>query len=338
MGTLVFLFATGLAVFFGFSASFGSSLPSFSRVYEIYVAGGSSETDQRREEIDGFFNGLVENIKYLKRIAESYDNETDAVETTLGFDKIEEFLLRLERRSYAGSDEVAALRRHVREMEKRQRRLFHRERQSVSVLRTFLPRLVEAMTDGPSTEGAVSVKENPLWLVEGDFRRFSEYSGHLASFLELVGNDFFEMRKLIDEIEGLIAEVESSVFKTHLLASDESKEKHVSLSLKRESKLGWLFQLVNNRNREVRALEMELLELNELEKYREFVGKFLGRKRRMLGDIDDFNDSVLKKTAVMSASLSEEKPSRTVLYRFAHELNALNALVKNRDSFELPKG
>ena len=154
-------------------------------------------------------------------------------------------------------------------------------------------------------------------------------------FLEIVGDDFFDMRKLVDELENDIMEIETSVYRSQLLVLDEGKRKHISLDLKKESKLSWLFQILNDHNREVKTLEIDLLELNELERYREFVVKFLNKKRRMMEDIDIFNESILKKTTVITSTLNSEKPSLRVLSRFLYEINTLNLLVKDRHETEI---
>lgn len=320
----------------------------------------TEESRKKKEQMDTFFKNVVDNIEHLKKITDSYDNYTDVLEMTVGFDKIEEFLLRLERRDFLKTDDFNRLRLFVRQMEKFQRRLFYQEKQNINVLKNFLPQLMLSISDTTDVHqqqqqqqplatsrevkgggdddddggGNVQVtlqESSSKWLTSVNARWFVEYSSQLVQFLEIVGNDFFEMRKLVDEIENRIMEVETSVYRSHLLAATEGKLKHISLNVKRESNLHWLFQILSeSHNVEIKTLEMDLLELSELKRYQEFVVKFLNKKRRMVGDIEDFNESVLKKTTAMSAALGEEKPSPQVLYRFAYELNSLHLLVKDR--------
>lgn len=305
---------------------------------------------KKKKEVNAFFTDIVHNIEHLKKITEGYDNSTDTAIMSEGFDKIEEYLLKMERKSFLKNDDFNKLRRFIRGMEKSQRKLFYKEKQNINVLKHFLPQLIFSMNlestskiethhqptlSSPEQSKAKTKLLADVWLMSANPEWFAKYSRDLMQFLEIVGDDFFDMRKLVDEIENDIMEIETSVYRSQLLVLDEGKRKHISLDLKKESKLSWLFQILNDHNREVKTLEIDLLELNELERYREFVVKFLNKKRRMMEDIDIFNESILKKTTVITSTLNSEKPSLRVLSRFLYEINTLNLLVKDRHETEI---
>lgn len=283
--------------------------------------------DPIQEDMDRFFSDITKNIAHLKHITERYDNSSQANEIMQGFSKMDEYLLKMEHRNYKLHDTYDSLRKLVNHIAKHHRRLFFKEKQSLNVLRHFVPRLLDVIRESRKECG--DYVENDRSLITGVDM---DYVSSIIQFLEIMSSDFHTIQRDIVEIEKNLYALESVIRHSQLITMTESRETHLALSTMRESTINWMFQFITNHQRNIRSLHVDLVEIREIEKYTTFLTGFLNNKQHMLHDISIFNEAVLSKTSSMSSALvlTVTPPSNAIMAQFEYELNTLNILLNTQ--------
>ena len=154
----------------------------------------------------------------------------------------------------------------------------------------------------------------------------------ISDLFNLIGDDINELRNILTDLEREYTDFTIIMNAYSIKIKDDIIKERVNHEILYEDTISWVLQPLNQRNRKLKTMKINLDDLNQLKIHDSSLRESMNKNRVLINEIDIYYDNILSKTNKVSHIL-HQKDINEGLSKFIYELQNLNNLLNNKKEF-----